>query len=184
MYERVIKRIFSYWCIAFHVCRRKSYAMKTEKWYLIVVSISRHVCWFQHLVYNININYFSAINTLIRTRYHPVANYPVHKLQRNLSFRDTEINEVTLSCVHSFRICIQSRQVFQRPLIANVGTSEAAIHETGIPRRTTFLMIHRSHWMRVFFWRRIANDSLIADLVSVALWNDGPAAVLERRPRD
>lgn len=36
---------------------------------------------------------------------------------------------------------------------------------------------------RVFF-RRISNDSLIVDLVNVALSSDGPAVVLVRRPRE
>jgi len=37
---------------------------------------------------------------------------------------------------------------------------------------------------RVFFHRRISNDSLIVDLVSATLSSDGPAAVLARRPRE
>jgi hypothetical protein len=50
----------------------------------------------------------------------------------------------------------------------------------------TFLMTTRPPSLdrRVFFRRRISNDSLIVDLVSVALSSDGPAAVLARRPRE
>lgn len=35
-----------------------------------------------------------------------------------------------------------------------------------------------------FSERRVSSDSLIADLVSVALWSGGPETVLERHPRD